>query len=76
MRFAFCPDDAPPRLIRFVEPGVLPGRELLSIYDASKNLVIINRELYAQLPKQEQRETLRTQRPSISIGPVGLNQAA
>jgi hypothetical protein len=64
--FAFCPKGRPPRLERFVEPGTLPGVNLLALYDAKQNLVIINRELFDKLSREDQRKTLRTQQPALA----------
>jgi hypothetical protein len=51
------------RIFRWVEPGTLPGRKLIAIYDATKNLLIIDKEKYALLDWYEQACLLRTQLP-------------
>lgn len=67
MVFAFNPDDGPPRLFRYVEPGTLPSRDLLSIYDKTQNLLIIDRAHFAKLSDVEKHFVLRTQQPFIEI---------
>jgi hypothetical protein len=71
MTFAFNPDGRPPRLMRYVEPGTLPGRDLLCVYDYANNLLIINQELFAQLSSVDQSQVLRTQRTSITMAELG-----
>ncbi len=67
MSFAFCPDDGPPRVMRYVLPGTLPGRDLLALYDKSKNLLIIDRDHFDRLPPYEQRAVLRTHHSALRI---------
>ena len=67
MAFAFCPDDGLPRLMRYVEPGSLPGTDLLAVLDPKLNLLIINRALFELLSKEDQHRVLRTQKTSISV---------
>lgn len=72
MTFAFNPDNGPARLIRYVEPGTMPGLDLISILDPVKNLLIINRELfYNKLTDVDQKQLLRTQRTSVTLGDYG-----
>jgi hypothetical protein len=59
MAFNICPDDGPPRLWRFVDPGVLPP-EVVATLDKKQNLLTIDRELYDKLPWLEQHIVLRT----------------
>lgn len=68
-KFAFNPDDGPPRIIRYVEPGTLPGKDLLSIYDPTQNLLIINKELFERLSATDKSQVLRTHRTSITVQP-------
>lgn len=67
MVFAFNPDDGPARLFRYVEPGTLPGANLLAIYVKHQNLLIIDRELFNQLTDTERHLVLRTQEPSLEV---------
>ena len=67
MAFAFNPDDGPARLMRYVEPGTLPGANLLAIYDKAQNLLIIDRELFERLTETERSITLRTQQSFLEI---------
>jgi hypothetical protein len=32
------------RIIRYVKPGTLPGRDLLSLYDRGENLLIVDED--------------------------------
>ena len=67
MAFAFNPDNGLPRLIRYVEPGTLPARDLVSILDASQNLLIIDRVNFEKLNDNQQHQVLRTQKAFIEI---------
>lgn len=64
---AFNHDGSLPRLIRYVDPGTLPGRDILSIYDKSQNLLIIDSEHFKQLTELERRAVFRTERPVIYV---------
>ena len=59
----FCPDDRPPRIIRFT---TLPG-DFLARYDEENNLLLVDRAKYSLLTKDEQEMVLRTQRPKLQI---------
>lgn len=61
MAFTLCPDDGPPRLWRFVEPGGLPPGVLASL-DDGQNLLIIDKELFDRMCWLDQHRLLRTQR--------------
>ncbi len=71
MTFSFNPDDGPARIMRYVEPGTLPGKNLLCIWDQANNLLVINRELFEQLTPVQKSQTLRTQRTSITMEEFG-----
>jgi len=61
---------APPlsRLIRYVEPGVIPGAgQVVSVYDASQNFIVIDRGLFSLLSEQERRTVLRTHKASLNV---------
>jgi hypothetical protein len=65
VQFSFNPEDGrPPRLIRYVDE--LPGG-LLSVYDAEKNLLIINRPAYDKLSSADQHMLERTHAPALEI---------
>jgi hypothetical protein len=76
--FAFNPDVGPARLMRYVEPGTLPGENLLAVYDKSINLLIIDREKFETLTKVERSLLLRTHAPVTYWhgDPVVFSQAA
>lgn len=67
MKFAFTPDDGPPRLERYVEAGTMPGKDLVALFDPKTNLLVINRELFDRLQKTDQHRVLRTQKTSLSV---------
>jgi hypothetical protein len=66
MSFAFNPDDGPARLIRYVDPGTLPGLDILALYDRTTNLLIIDRVHFAKLTETEKQLTLKTQRSCLT----------
>jgi hypothetical protein len=70
MEFAFNPDDRPPRLVRYVESGTLPGRDLLCLYDKTTNLLVIDRDWFNELPEVDQHMVLRTQMNFLCIDRV------
>jgi hypothetical protein len=59
MTFNLCPDDGPPRLWRFVAPGVLPP-EVLATLDIEQNLLTIDKSLFSRLGELNQHMLLRT----------------
>lgn len=71
--FAFVPDDAPPRLVRFVGPGAMPGKGIVSMYDASNNLLIVDRAIYDALSLEQQRAVLRTHEKFLTVLGLGEN---
>ena len=59
MGFALCPDDGPPRIWRYVGPGVLqPG--LLCDLDIARNILTIDKERFDALPEIDRHMVLRT----------------
>ena len=63
----FCPEGGLPRLTRFVERGVLPHVDLVSIFDDTKNLLIVSRPNFELLSEGDQRDVLRTQQPNVML---------
>ena len=59
MGFNICPDGGPPRLWRFVPPGVLPANMLCDL-DHRQNLLIIDKQKFDELGWLEQHRMLRT----------------
>lgn len=55
------------RIIRYVLPGTLPGRDLLSLYDKGANLLIVDRDHFERLSDEDREVVLRTQEPALSI---------
>jgi hypothetical protein len=67
MAFAFNPDAGPARLIRYVEPGTLPGINLLAVLDKKANLLIIDKVLFERLTDTERQLVLKTQQPFLEV---------
>ncbi|MGY4366107.1 hypothetical protein ACVW1A_002172 [Bradyrhizobium sp. LB1.3] len=57
----------PARIIRYVLPGTLPGRDLLSLYDRSANLLIVDRDHFDRLCDEDREVVLHTQEPALLI---------
>jgi len=76
MDFALTPDAGPPRVIRFVESGALPGASILSVLDKEQNLLLINKELYERLDRVERHRALRTHEPALEYRPARPSLAA
>jgi hypothetical protein len=55
------------RIIRYVKPGTLPGRDLLSLYDESANLLIIDRDHFERLSDENREIVLGTQHSALLI---------
>jgi hypothetical protein len=55
------------RIIRYVLPGTLPGRDWLSLYDKGANLLIVDRDHFERLSDEDREIVLRTQEPALSI---------
>jgi hypothetical protein len=68
MAFAYNPDDRPARLIRYVEPGTLPTKDLMALYDKGQNLLIIDRAHFEKLSRAEQNILKKTHEPFIEVG--------
>jgi hypothetical protein len=57
----------PARIIRYVLPGTLPARDLLSLYVESSNLLIVDRDHFERLSDENREIVLRTQEPALLI---------
>jgi hypothetical protein len=55
------------RIIRYVEPGTLPARDLLSLYDKSANLLIVDRDHFERLSDENREIVLRTKHPALLL---------
>lgn len=62
--FSFCPDDGPPRLIRF---GQLPGNDWVSMWSPSSNTLFVDRGLYDSLSTMDQHIVLKSRDALITI---------
>jgi hypothetical protein len=65
--FALTPDDGPPRILRFVEPGALPDDRTLCVLDYETNVLTINKVLYEKLSRTQQHEVQRTHAITIAV---------
>jgi hypothetical protein len=59
--------DNQPRTFRYVERGTLPGTDLLSLYDKSINLLIIDKGHFACLSDADREAVLRTEHSALLI---------
>ena len=59
MAFALCPDEGPPRIWRFREPGVLPSG-MISRLDPKTNVLEIDKAWFATLTPMQRRTVERT----------------
>jgi hypothetical protein len=55
------------RIVRYVKRGTLPARDLLSLYDKSANLIIIDRDHFERLSDENREIVLRTQHSALLI---------
>ena len=67
MPFAFNPDDRPARIFRYVEPGTLPSRDIVSLYSKEANLLIIDKANFEKLSPMQKHLVLRTHEPCIEV---------
>jgi hypothetical protein len=56
-----------PRLIRYVEEGTIPIRDCVSIFDESRNLVIINKDVFELLDDEQKETIIRTEAKTTVI---------
>lgn len=64
MDFALCPDNGPPRLLRFD----LEGDGVVSILYPEENLLRINKRLFDQLDENDQSRVLKTREKILWAG--------
>jgi hypothetical protein len=62
---AFCPDNGPPRLIRFNLPDA--GTGVIATLDVQHNLLRVNKEKYDKLDSLRQHVVLKTLKPVLHI---------
>jgi hypothetical protein len=60
MSFAMCPDGGPNRIVRFVNHGVLPVASMVAALDTRTNVLRVDRELFAQLTREQQSLVMKT----------------
>ncbi len=56
--FALCPDGGPNRVIRFVDN--LPVTSMVASLDPGTNVLLISRELFTMLTKEQQARVMKT----------------
>lgn len=61
------PHNGPNRLFRYVDSTLLPGYNTVSYLDKEKNLLLINRELFNQLPWYEKQRVFNTDKTIIEV---------
>ena len=62
--FSYCPKDGFPRIIRFVSASEFEAG-VMSMYDAARNVLTINREAFNKLDSAQQREVQVTQETTL-----------
>jgi hypothetical protein len=55
------------RVIRYVKRGMLPGCDLLSLYDRGENLLIVDEDHFKRLSDVEREIVLRTEHSALLI---------
>ena len=61
------PHNGPNRLFRYVDPSVMPSYNMVSYLDKERNLLLINRLLFDQLPWYEKARVLNTGETIIEV---------
>jgi hypothetical protein len=60
MGFALCPDEGPPRLWRYTDDDQMTSGRMVSMLDAKRNILLINKPLFDQLGELDKHRLLRT----------------
>jgi hypothetical protein len=55
------------RVIRYVKRGTLPGCDLLSLYDRSENLLIVDEDHFERLSDVDREIVLKTEHSALLI---------
>jgi hypothetical protein len=55
------------RVIRYVKQGTLPGCDLLSLYDRSENLLIVDEDHFERLSDVDREIVLKTEHSALLI---------
>lgn len=58
--WALCPDDGPHRVVRQQPPHFFPTADLVCVWDKERNILHVNRALFASLSTEQQSRVLRT----------------
>lgn len=61
------PHNGPNRLFRYVDPRLLPSPTVVSYLHKDKNLLLINRDLFDQLPRHEKQRVWNTDQTIIEV---------
>lgn len=70
MGFNLCPDNGPPRIWRFVEPGSLGyqgGRPIVSLLQKRTNIQLLDKELLDELGDNHRLMVLHTGAAYVTI---------
>ncbi|MGE0677812.1 hypothetical protein [Pseudolabrys sp.] len=76
MTSAFCPDDAPPRLFRYLPKTEFPHDEVLATLDKTSNILRINKDLFDNLSWLQKHLLLRTHRSIVIANPTTTKKEA
>jgi hypothetical protein len=61
------PTDGPPRLIRYVAPGVLPSDDIVSLFNPQQNLLLIDKDNFDRLTPAQRQLVLHTTDLTVEI---------
>jgi len=67
---AVFPDDAPPRLWRFVESAAMPHPDVVAMLDKKNNVLRVNRDLFDTLDRDQQKRVMRTHFAIIELDAI------
>lgn len=67
------PQNGPNRIFRYVDPSKMPSYNMVSYLDKEQNILLINRELFDQLPRYEQQRVWNTGQKIIEVATNDLD---
>ena len=73
MTFNLIPDDGrPPRLLRFVDPRTFGTPSVVAVLDPTRNLLMVDKEVFDLLDRQDQDRILKTANLTESVAATRL----
>jgi hypothetical protein len=67
MSFQLVPDDAPPRLVRFVSASAMPSSDTVALLDRRTNVLLIVRELFDVMSPEVQASVIKTHHAALEF---------